>query len=166
MAVSPQKAHSRLPFSLVSQALIRAGAHGALHGGHPGDPRVGLTVPVATPAELREALAALGAAGARATLLVPVRLADLDPDTLRLATGAGHEVAGQGDPAGLPGLEVAAGQPVTAWTWDEALTLGQLRALAARGVRPLPLPSPSPELGLTLRVPPPTCRGPWRGCGR
>lgn len=149
MAVPVPKARLSRP---ALRALVRAGAHGALHGGHPGDPRLGLTVPVATPADLRETLAALDRAGVRATLLVPVRLADLDPDGLRLASGAGHEIAGQGDPAGLSQLDVAAGQPVTTWAPDEASTLGQLRALASRGVRPLPLPFPTPEPGQTLRV--------------
>lgn len=145
--------HARFPLSpLLARALLRAGAHGALHGGHPGGPHLGLIVPVATPAEMREALAALREAGVRATLLVPVALAALDPDGLRLAAGAGHELAGQGDPAGLPGLDVAAGRPVTAWAPEGPLP--RLRALAARGVRPLPLPSGAPEPGLTLRAPP------------
>ncbi|WP_216319674.1 YkoP family protein [Deinococcus aestuarii] len=154
MAAPRRIVRLRTPLSVLRRALTRAGAHGALHGGHPGDPRVGLTVPVAEPAELREALAALEAAGVRATLLAPVGLATLDPGALRLATGAGHEVAGQGDPAGLPRLDVAAGQPVTVWASDEPLGLGRPPALAARGVRPLPLPSGTPEPGLTLRVPP------------
>ncbi|MEF2277783.1 Sectered polysaccharide deacetylase [Deinococcus sp. YIM 134068] len=136
------------------RALSRAGAHGALHGGHPGDPRVGLTVPATTPDEVQEGITALGTAGVRATLLVPVGLADTDAEVLRLATNAGHEVAGQGDPAGLTRLDVAVGGTVTAWAFDPSLSGVQLRALAASGVRPLPLPSPAPELGLTLRVSP------------
>ncbi|WP_245872863.1 YkoP family protein [Deinococcus planocerae] len=154
MTAARRDRRPRLPLRApLVRALVRAGAHGAWHGGHPGDPRLGLTVPVATPAELRGGLAVLDNAGVRATLLVPARLAALDPEGVRLAAGAGHEVAGQGDPAGLPGLDVAAGGAVTAWAPD-ALGLGQLRALAARGVRPLPLPSPAPEPGLTLRVSP------------
>ncbi|WP_026332246.1 YkoP family protein [Deinococcus apachensis] len=136
-------------------ALTRAGAYGTLHGGHPGDPHLGLTVPVCTPAEVREALDALAQTRLRATLLVPPPLAREEPDALRTATAAGHEVAGWGTPLNISGLEVAAGQPVTAWALEEAdLTRAPLAFLAGRGVRPLPLPSPTPEPGLTLRVAP------------
>lgn len=133
--------------------LIRAGAFGALHGGHPGDPQLGLTVPVRTPAELREALAALGQAELRATLLIPPALARQVPEDVRATTQAGHEVAGWGSATDLPLLEATAGQAVTAWGLEEdTLTRPALTQLAAWGVRPLPLPSPTPEPGLTLRV--------------
>ncbi|GBF03847.1 secreted polysaccharide deacetylase [Deinococcus aerius] len=136
-------------------ALTRAGAFGTLHGGHPGDPHLGLTVPVRTPAGVREALGALAQAGVRATLLVPPPLAGEGLEALRAATGAGHEVAGWGTPLDVSGLEVAAGQPVTAWALEEAdLARAPLAFLGARGVRLLPLPSPTPEPGLTLRVAP------------
>jgi hypothetical protein len=141
------------PAPLLWRTLLRAGAFGALFGGHPGDPRVGLTVPVQTAGELRAALAALEGCGVRATLLISPTLARLDPAGLRVATQAGHEVAGSGNPAELAGLEAAAGQAVTAWASD-ALTRPQLRRLAAQGVRPLPPPSPVPEPGLTLRLTP------------
>ncbi|GMA14608.1 Sectered polysaccharide deacetylase [Deinococcus metallilatus] len=133
--------------------LTRAGAFGTLHGGHPGAPHLGLTVPVLTAADLGEALAALAQAQVRATLLVPPALARQVPDEVRAAAQAGHEIAGWGVPTDLPLLEVTAGQPVTAWGLAGAdLTRAHLARLAARGVRPLPLPSPTPEPGLTLQV--------------
>lgn len=136
-------------------ALTRAGAFGTLHGGHPGDPRVGLTVPVRTGAELDAALDALTGAGVRATLLLSPALAWQEPGQVRRAARAGHEIAGWGPPMPLPGLEVLAGQPVTAWALEGPdLTWPHLRFLASRGVRPLPSPSPVPEPGLTLRVRP------------
>ncbi|GAA5511452.1 hypothetical protein Dcar01_00162 [Deinococcus carri] len=136
-------------------ALTRAGAYGALHGSHPGDPYLGLTVPVQAAAELREALTTLAQAEVRATLLLPPALAARMPQDVWAATRAGHEIAGWGEPRDLPLLEVTAGHPVTAWALEEAdLGRPHLAWLARRGVHPLPLPSPSPEPGLTLRVPP------------
>lgn len=145
--------HSRPPFPLRPwPALLRAGAFGALHGGHPGDPRIGLTVPIPTPDALPAALAALEAAGVRGTLLLSLEVAEAVDDP-QAATRAGHEVAGYGPPAALARLEVLAGQPVGAWALEGGdLTGRALRSLAARGVRPLPPPSPVPELGLTLRA--------------
>ncbi|SMB91101.1 hypothetical protein SAMN00790413_00985 [Deinococcus hopiensis KR-140] len=134
---------------------MRAGAFGTLHGGHPGDVRIGLTVPIPEAGALSPALRALRAADVRATLLLPPRLARQCPEEVRAATQAGHEVAGNGPPEDLTLLEAVAGQPVTAWALEERnLTGAALRFLAARSVRPLPVPSPVPELGLTLRVPP------------
>lgn len=131
------------------RALLRAGAFGAWHGGHPGRPEVGLTVPVGSGAEWRTALAALADAGAQATLLVP---ASLDAD-LRAATRAGHELAGAGVPRHVTRLEAEAGQAVTAW---DAAGLGpaDVRRLAGLGLHPLPLPARRAEPGQVLRVPP------------
>lgn len=143
----------RPPFPFLWPALTRAGAYGTLYGGHPGDPHLGLTVPVHTAPELREALTALDAAGTRGTLLVPPTLAQETSEVLGATAAARHEIAGWGHSPDLTGLEVAAGQPVAAWALEEAdLTRANLALLAAQGVRPLPLPSPSPEPGLTLRV--------------
>lgn len=141
-------------------ALTRAGAFGALHGGHPGGPHLGLTVPVGSPNALREALDALAEAKVRATLLLPAAVARRVPEHMRAATRAGHEVAGWGAPQDLALLEVLAGQPVAAWALEEAdLSRSRLAWLAARGVRLLPLPSPTPEPGQTLRVLPNELRG-------
>ncbi|EYB68681.1 hypothetical protein DEIPH_ctg017orf0004 [Deinococcus phoenicis] len=145
----------RSPARFLWPALTRAGVFGALHGGHPGDPRLGLTVPVHTASDLRTVLTALRGAEVRATLLLSPPLARQVPGEVRAATHAGHEVAGWGKPTALALLEVTAGQPVTTWALDgPALTRPHLALLAARGVRPLPLPSPTPEPGLTLRVAP------------
>ncbi|MBB5235235.1 YkoP family protein [Deinococcus budaensis] len=146
------------PIPSVWLLLLRAGAFGALWGGDPGVPALGLTVPLRTAPELRAALAALEARGVRATLLLPPALARLDPGGLRAATRAGHEVAGWGEPGELPLLEAVAGQPVTVWTLETpgpggGLSRPHLARLAAWGVRPLPLPSPTPEPGAVVRVP-------------
>lgn len=137
----------------VLRALRRAGAYGALYGGDPGAPQVGVTVPVPDGAGLMLAVSALQAAGVTATLLAPTALARLAPDALRAATLAGLEVAGSGDPRDLPLLEVTAGQPAAAW---DATGLGPaaLRALAARGVPLLPEPQGAPQHGQVLRLPP------------
>jgi len=110
-------------------------------------------VPVQTGAELDGALAALTGAGVQATLLLAPALAGQRPGAVRQTAQAGHEIAGWGAPGGLPGLEVLAGGPVTAWALEGPdLTRRHLHVLASRGVRPLPSPSPVPEPGLTLRV--------------
>ena len=150
--------------------LLRAGAFGGLHGGHPGDPALGLTVPADSPRHLRAALDALAAARTRATLLVPPALATQAPDELRAATLAGHEIAGFGPPpessglglgspeigsAGLALLEAVAGQPVTAWALDGgALSGAALRRLWAWGVAPLPAPLDEPRPGAVVRAGP------------
>lgn len=148
MAALPSPARALWP------PLLRAGAFGALWGGDPGLPALGLTVAARSASELRAALAALEAQGVRATLLLPPALARLDPAGVRAATRAGHEVAGWGDPAALPGLEAAAGQPVTVWALEgSALRRARLTRLAAWGVRPLPPPSPTPDPGAIVRLP-------------
>lgn len=130
--------------SPLRRALLRAGAGGALAGGDPSLPHLGLMVPVRTP----EDLAALAGADVRATLLVAPALALREPEALRAAVRAGHEVAGWGAPDGVAALEVAAGQPVTLWS-AEAPQAAPAR-LAARGLTPLPLPLSTPEPGGTL----------------
>ena len=143
--------------------LLRAGAFGGLHGGHPGDPALGLTVPADSPRHLRAALDALAAGRTRATLLVPPALATQAPDELRAATLAGHEIAGFGPPpelgstgtgrARLALLEAVAGQPVTAWALDGgALSGAALRRLWAWGVAPLPAPLDEPRPGAVVRA--------------
>lgn len=130
------------------RALLRAGAGGALAGGDPGSPHLGLVVPVRTP----EDVAAIAEAGVRVTLLVSPALARLAPEVIR-AAGLGHEIAGWGVPEGVAGLEGAAGRPVTLWS-AEAPPATPAR-LAARGLTPLPLPLATPEPGGTLRLSPP-----------
>lgn len=81
------------------RAALRAGRAGAWHGGHPGDPRVGLSVPVRSDADLRAALATLAEAGVSATLLLSPTLAR-DLDRARLA---GHEVGAWATRRARPG---------------------------------------------------------------
>ncbi|WP_199699891.1 YkoP family protein [Deinococcus sp. RM] len=130
------------------RAALRAGRAGAWHGGHPGDPRVGLSIPVRSDADLRAALATLAEAGVSATLLLSPALArGLDRAWL-----AGHEVGGLGDPAGAPGLDVLAGTPVTTWATPERLR--GLRALGTRGLHALPPGADRPAPGALLTVDP------------
>lgn len=130
------------------RVLLRAGAGGALAGGDPGSPHLGLVVPVQTP----EDLAVLADVGVRATLLLSPNLARLAPEAVAAAAQAGHEIAGWGAPAGVAGLEVAAGRPVTLWS-AEARAASPAR-LAALGLTPLPLPLATPEPGGTLHLAP------------
>ena len=128
--------------SRIWSPLLQAGAFGALHGGHPGDPSPGLCVPVRSEAELRAALDALNLGHTRATLLAAPALAGRAPDLLRGATEQGHEVAGYGNPLGanLAALDVAAGQAVRHWgLTPEHLNAQALRQLQRQQVRPLPL---------------------------
>ncbi|WP_291429756.1 Sectered polysaccharide deacetylase [Deinococcus sp.] len=129
---------------------LRAGVGGAWHGGHLGVPQVGLLVPVADAGELQAALTAL--AGTPATLLVPPALALLDPRGVREAVQAGHELAGQGDPAGVTLLEATAGQAITDWAAPDSAAA--LRSLLVRGLRPLPATSERPEPGSLRAVRP------------
>jgi hypothetical protein len=143
--------------SLILPSLLRAGAFGTLYGGAPGDPHVGLTVPVQQASELEGALAALAGAKIQATLLVPAALARTAPELLRAAAEAGHEIAGSGHPTGISGLEAAARQPVTLWALEgAALTRANLAALRRGGVQPLPFPLTFPQAaaqpGQILRV--------------
>ncbi|THF69491.1 Sectered polysaccharide deacetylase [Deinococcus sp. Arct2-2] len=134
-------------------SLVRAGAFGTLYGGAPGDPSVGLTVPVESAAELETVLQVLAEAKIGATLLIPPALARSNPELLHSATRAGHEIAGSGPPTGISGLEAAAGQPITAWALEgTALTRANLAALRRGGVRPLPFPQPAAQPGQTVRV--------------
>ncbi|MDB5046192.1 MAG: Sectered polysaccharide deacetylase [Deinococcus sp.] len=139
--------------SLVLPLLLRAGAFGTLYGGAPGEPSLGLTVPVESAAELSTVLQALEEARIQATLLISVKLARTAADLLQAATQAGHEIAGSGPPTGISGLEAAAGQPVTLWALEgAALTRANLAALRRGGVRPLPFPLAAAQPGQTLRV--------------
>ncbi|WP_241899966.1 YkoP family protein [Deinococcus sp. UR1] len=132
------------------RAALRAGAGGAWHGGHPGAPQVALLVPVGNAAQLRTALSAL--TGTPATLLLSAALARLDPEGVRAAAQAGHELAGQGDPAGVTLLEAVAGQAVTSWAAPDSVPA--LRRLLTGGLRPLPLPAGPPEPGALRTVAP------------
>lgn len=132
-------------------ALLRAGAFGAVHGAHPGEPRIGLTVSASTPSELSRALAQLG--DHPATLLVAPQLAAQSPDVLAQASHAGHEIAGLGRPENLAALEVAAGQPLRYWALENPdLTRAHLQTLRESHVLPLPVPDPEPRPGGILRV--------------
>ncbi|MPY66121.1 Sectered polysaccharide deacetylase [Deinococcus sp. SDU3-2] len=134
--------------SPLRRALLRAGAGGALAGGDPGAPHLGLVVPVRTPDEL----AAVVDTGIRVTLLISPALARLAPEVVRAAAKLGHEIAGLGAPEGIAALEVAAGRPVTLWS-AKAPPASPAR-LAALGLTPLPLPLPTPEPGGTWQLPP------------
>lgn len=141
------------PFSpfqrtLPVRAALRAGRAGSWHGGHPGDPRVGLSVPVRTAGDLTATLGALRDAGVSATLLLSPTLAwGLDRTRLE-----GHEVGGLGDPAGAPGLDVLAGTPVTTWAAPDSLRA--LNTLGARGLHALPPRPDAPAPGALLTATP------------
>ena len=77
--------------SAALRAALLAGQAGAWHGGHPGDPRVGLSVPVRSDADLTDALVTLREAGVSATLLLSPSLAG-GLDRARLE---GHEEIGR-----------------------------------------------------------------------
>ncbi|WP_240500969.1 Sectered polysaccharide deacetylase [Deinococcus sp. LM3] len=132
------------------RAALRAGAGGAWHGGHPGAPQVALLVPVADAGQLQVALSAL--TGTPATLLLSPALARLDPQGVRAAAQAGHELAGQGDPAGVTLLEAVAGQAITSWAAPDSVAA--LRGLLTRGLRSLPGTGGSPEPGALRTVTP------------
>ncbi|GGR89867.1 YkoP family protein [Deinococcus sedimenti] len=142
--------HSPLlqPGGAALRAALRAGQGGAWQGGHPGDPRVGLSVPVTTRAELSDALYVLNEAGVRATLLLSPALAR-EADRADLAE---HEVGGQGNPAGASLLDVLAGQPVT--TWATPPDLRTLAALGRRGLHALPPTADRPAPGALLTATP------------
>ncbi|MFC4639842.1 YkoP family protein [Deinococcus hohokamensis] len=133
--------------------LLRAGAFGAWAGGTGGGPEVGLGVPVSSAAEARQVLDTLAGQSVQATVLVPATLAAQLRVELRAAAQAGHQLAGQGEAAGLLRLEVEAGQGVSAWD-PAGVAWRDLRQLAAWGVSPLPAPLDRPEPGHTLRVNP------------
>lgn len=152
--------------------LLRAGAFGALRGGHPGYPALGVTVPVPTPGELGLALERLSGTGAHVTLLCPPALARTAPDLLRAATRAGHEIAGDGLTRGageVALLQTVAGQQVTAWRLRPSERNGAaLRTLAAWDIHPLPPALPAPEPGGTAEVSPADLRvrlDDWRARG-
>ncbi|MFK7603383.1 YkoP family protein [Deinococcus sp. SM5_A1] len=142
--------------SFLLAAQLHAGAYGAWAGGHPGTPEVGVTVPIQTVpiqdgAELRSVLAQVQEVGAKVTFLVPTALAHSNPDALRAATQAGHEIAGTGPPGQISSLEAASAQSIQSW---DATGLGRadLRLLATQGVHPLPFPLDMPQPGQTVRV--------------
>ncbi|WP_189098880.1 YkoP family protein [Deinococcus knuensis] len=149
---SPQEraTHDRAAQGLLLRLALRAGVGGAWHGGHPGAPQVALLVPVADAGQLQAALGALE--GVPATLLISPALARLDPQGVRAAALAGHELAGAGDPTDLTLLEAVAGQAVTSWAAPD--NVPALRGLLARGLRPLPAPEGRPEPGALRSVPP------------
>ncbi|UBV43194.1 Sectered polysaccharide deacetylase [Deinococcus taeanensis] len=134
----------------VTRAALHAGAWGAWQGGHPGDPRVGLSIPVRDAATLSAVLETLAGAGVRATLLLSPTLASTCGPLLRAHPE--HEVGGHGRPDGVAALEVSAGQPVRTWSTPEHLT--GLRALGRRGLHALPVAPPAAAPGALLQVPP------------
>lgn len=131
--------------------MLRAGAFGALHGGHAGWAAVGVTVPVPDAATLKVALGKLSDLGERVTLLCPAALAWQAPADLAAATAAGHEVAGFGRVREVALLQAVTGQRLHAWASDD-WTGRDLRTLAAWDIHPLPEPLPTPDTGGTLRV--------------
>ncbi|MVN86682.1 Sectered polysaccharide deacetylase [Deinococcus sp. HMF7620] len=139
------------PRSLLLRAALHAGLGGAQHGGHPGDPRVGLAVPVASGADLTLALTTLAQAGVHATLLLSPALALRAPDAVQAAADQ-HEIGGLGDPAGLSGLEVTAGRPVTLWATPERLR--GLSALSRQHLHALPVSALRAAPGALLQVAP------------
>lgn len=142
-----------MPLPAFLPLLLRAGAFGALQGGHPGNPAVGITVPIQHARELEVVLETLDSTPHRVTLLIPPALVLTVPELLHKATQAGHEVAGMGQPEHLPLLEAGAMQPLQFWA-AEGLSRRDLHTLASQGIRPLPFPLPAAELGQTLRLSP------------
>ncbi|WP_240738108.1 YkoP family protein [Deinococcus fonticola] len=134
--------------------LLRAGAFGSLHGGHPGDPAVGLTVPIESAADFAATLEMLNAQGVRATLLVSLKASHECADDLWRALQAGHEVAGWNGPIQPTRLEALSGQPVRYWGLAApSQTGGALRKLRQAGIAPLPAPAREAAPGVLLRVP-------------
>ncbi|MFD1732599.1 Sectered polysaccharide deacetylase [Deinococcus malanensis] len=111
-----------------------------------------MLIPVTSAAGLRLSLDTLAGHDVQATLVVPAGLAQHAPAMLRTATHAGHELAGQGDPARLALLEAVAAQRVTVWDARD-LPWSALRSLAKQGSLPAP-PRPQPEPGQTVELRP------------
>lgn len=136
-----------------TQLLTRAGAYGALRGGHPGYPELGLSVPVLTAAELQAATHKLTELDLRATLLVPAAVAASYPEVLRAAALAGHELAGYGVPALPLTLDLLSGGLLRSWAVDTP-GLSELAELARLGLQVLPAPLRQPEPGAVMRLTP------------
>lgn len=139
----------------VQSILLRAGAFGSLHGGHPGEPAVGLSVPVESMQELRQALDLLEEAKVRATLLIAPQAVPGDSDDLWQAVQAGHEVAGLNLPVNDRRLEALTGKPVRFWALPaRGVTRGTLRAMHGAGIAPLPPATGQPAPGSILCLTP------------
>ncbi|NTY01646.1 Sectered polysaccharide deacetylase [Deinococcus sp. JMULE3] len=132
--------------------VLRSGWAGAWHAGHPGDPRVGLSVPLRSSSDLTAALTALREAGVQATLLLSPTVARAAARSVAPADLAGHELGGLGDPAGAPLLDVLGGAPVTTWGTPERLR--DLGGLGSRGLHALPPVVDAPAPGALLTVDP------------
>ena len=109
------------------RAALRAGRAGAWHGGHPGDPRVGLSVPVRSDADLQAALATLAEARVSATLLLSPTLArDLDlPDWL-IFSGAVYQrvlnqLTGRDLDYGIRDYDLGYFDPDVSWEAEDAV---------------------------------------------
>ena len=146
--------------SLLWSPLLHAGAYGTLHGGHPGEPAVGLTVPVQSSEEFTHTLETLKALNVQATLLIGAEVMRDRADDLWQTVRAGHEVAGLHLPLNYGRLEALAGAPVRYWALPSSgVTRGMLNTLQKAGLAPLPapsLPGVSQQItpGAILRVPP------------
>lgn len=132
----------RMPLSMLNpapwSALLRAGAFGALHGGHPGEPQVGVTVPISTPAQLERVLDTLARHRVHGTLLVSPELGT--EAELWQATRAGHEIGGLNLPLNFPRLEALSGQPVRVWGLagqEQEMSRQTLMRLYQAGIAPL-----------------------------
>jgi hypothetical protein len=136
-----------------TQVLTHAGAYGALRGGHPGHPELGLSVPVQTGSELALALNRLAELDQRATLLVPPALAAEHSALLAAAAEAGHQLAGFGSLSSPLTLDLLTGGQLQAWALD-APTLPELARLRRLDLALLPVPRPSPEPGAVMRLSP------------
>lgn len=148
----------RMPASMAQHRvwsfLSRAGAFGTLHGGHPGDAAVGLTVPIMSSEDFRDALEVLENLKVQATLLIATlpTLADSEPWR---AVQAGHEVAGLNLPADYRRLEACTGKQVRFWALPEGgATRGTRLALQKAGIALLPEPEARHAPGSILRVQP------------
>ncbi len=125
--------------------------YGALRGGHPGHPELGLSVPLRTSAELQLTLQHLAELDLHATLLIPAALVASQPDALRAAALAGHELAGYGAPESPLTLDLLSGGLLRSWATD-APSLAELAELARLGLQVLPPPRSQPEGGAVMRL--------------
>lgn len=140
--------------SRIWSPLLRAGAYGSLYGGHPGEPSVGLTVPINSCADLQAACALLNRLNIKATLLIAPELAKDCAEALWATRQNGHEIAGMSALLDFTQLEAVTGQPVRYWFLPErASTRKVLQRLQQAGIAPLPAATTSPAPGAILHLP-------------